>query len=88
MIVTCVTLTNKCSHACVCVCLCVHGCTLAWQCVESRVCGMCVCVCACMCVDDDVEATRSLGSTAVLGDSGIGIIFHGRSIGNFSFNML
>ena len=49
---------------------------------------MCVCVCACMCVDDDVEATRSLGSTAVLGDSGIGIIFHGRSIGNFSFNML
>ena len=33
--VTCVTLTNKCSHACVC--LCVQGCTLAWKCVESRV---------------------------------------------------
>ena len=53
---------------------------------------MCVCVCVRarvrMCVDDGVEATRSLGSTAVLGDSRIGIMFHGRSIGNFSFNML
>ena len=53
---------------------------------------MCVCVCvcvrACMCVADGMEATRSLGSTAVLGDSRIGIILHGRSIGNFSFNML
>ena len=51
---------------------------------------VCVCVCArvCMCVADGMEATRSLGSTAVLGDSRIGIIFHGQSIGNFSFNML
>ena len=49
---------------------------------------VCVCVCACMCVVDGMEATRSLGSTAVLGDSRIGIILHGRSIGNFSFNML
>ena len=53
---------------------------------------MCVCVSvcahACMCVADGMEAMRSLGSTAVLGDSRIGIIFHGRSIGNFSFNML
>ena len=53
---------------------------------------MCVCVCvcarACMCVADGMEATRSLGSTAVLGYSRIGIIFRGRSIGNFSFNML
>ena len=49
---------------------------------------VCVCVCACMCVDDGVEVTRSLGSTAVLGDLGIGIIFHGRSIENFSFNIL
>ena len=78
---------------CVSVCLSVHGYTLAWQCAVSRVCGMCVC-CVCVracvraCVDDGMEATRSLGSTAVLGDSGIGIIFHGRSIGNFSFNML
>ena len=51
---------------------------------------MCVCVFlrACMCVADGMEATRSLESTSVLGDSRIGIIFHGRSIGNFSFNML
>ena len=53
---------------------------------------MCVCVCACvgacMCVADGMEAMRSLGSTAVLGDSRIGIILHGRSIGNFSFSML
>ena len=53
---------------------------------------MCVCVCvrsrACMCVADGMETTRSLGSTAVLGGSRIGIIFHGRSIENFSFNML
>ena len=48
VIVTCVTLANKCSHACVC--LCVHGCTLERQCVESRLCGMCVCVCVCLCV--------------------------------------
>ena len=73
---------------CVSVCLSVHGYTLAWQCAVSRVCGMCVC-CVCVracvraCVDDGMEATRSLGSTAVLGDSGIGKIFHGRSIGNF-----
>ena len=39
---------------------------------------VCVCVCAraCMCVADGMEATRSLGSTAVLGNSRIGIIFH------------
>ena len=51
-------------------------------------CAACVCVCvcvcvhACMCVAGGMEATRSLGSTAVLGDSRIGIIFHGRSIVN------
>ena len=52
-------------------------------------CAACVRVCvrACMCVADGMEATRSLGSTAVLGDLRIGIIFHGRSIGNFSFNI-
>ena len=73
-------------------CTCGHwdGNVLKAECVAC-VC-VCVCVCvrarACMCVADGTEATRSLGSTAVLGDLKIGVILHGRSIGNFSFNML
>ena len=85
--VTCVTLSCVDMLECVCVCTCGH-----WDGnVLKAECAACVCVCvlrACMCVADGMEATKSLESTSVLGDSRIGIIFHGRSIGNFSFNML